>query len=433
VLRQISSLFEGCLTLAIAADGIALKTTDGQTHVLSSADLDWRHPHQLKQIIDAHQALFQQQTLNVVLSNTLVRYCVLPWQDGVHQESDWQAIAQHAFRTQYGATVNQWQVAVQLGAYGHAILAAAIDQTLIDDLNVCAAQHAFRLQNVTPLLSLLRSAFPHDARDWVLVAEPARLVLCQFKLGEWWQVQVDIPALGQEYAQAEQLIARSLLYVKSNEQPSKIASYIAPSLNALWKNDTPYTQKRMLNSPVKTGHAAWMASLPISHQTLNFASNLRPQAGVLSWLACLIATGIFALLAWQYQQANQAKQALVAQANNVYLQPTRHAPNPQLETQLALAQQTQKQLNTPWMPMFSALEKVNQQNPEVAIVQISPNPSRGEIKIKAETKAFKHITAYLESLRQHSAFGDAALTSQHLEQENAQLIYVFEVKAVWNP
>lgn len=449
--HPISKLFHRNSTLSIAADGMALQTADGQTHQITPADFHWQEPRQLKAAIEAHRALFEQQTIDVVLSNALVRYLVLLWQDGVLKASDWQAIAQYAFRVQYGAVAQQWHVAVQMGEFGRPMLAAAIDESLVEALNQSAAQCVFKIDSITPLLTLLRSQYPHDKNEWALVAEPERLLLCQFKqgdsiLGDWSQVQIDVPNVGEEYAQAAQLIGRGLLTNQSSEQPSGIASYVSPSLNKQWQYDSSNQQKRMLSNTGKSSHAAWLASLPIPNQALNLATNTRPKASLLAGLLLAICLGVFVMLAITYQAMNQERRTLLAQSqsNQAYLnafgmQTTRKTPNAQLDTQLDFAKQVQQQLNTPWMPMLAALEALNQQHPEIAIVQISPNPARGEIKMKAETNTFKHITAYLESLRKNPSFGDAALTSQHLEQESNQrqsagpLIYVFEVSVKWEP
>jgi hypothetical protein len=439
VLRPISKLFQRRATLSIAANGIALKTVDQETHVLTLADFQWQQPSQLKAILMAHQALLRQQVVDVVLSNTLVRYAVLPWQEGVLKSNDWQAIAQHAFRSQYGAVAQQWHVSVELGGFGRPILAAAIEQSLFETLMQSAVEYDFSVNSITPLLPLLRSQYPHDATQWALIAEPARLLLCQFKQGDWWQVQVDVPATGQEYTQAEQLIARSLLPIKPSEQPSKIASYVSPSLNSHWQAHSSHMQKMMLNHRTTASHAAWLASLPIPKQVLTFMHNSRPQADLLSALALVISLVLFGMLTVSYQSAQQTKQALLAQSNQAFLQPTRRAPNAQMDTQLLFAKQAQQELNTPWMSMLAGLEDVNQQNKDITVLQIKPNRARAEINIKAETNTFSHITTYLESLRKNPTFVDAALTSQHLEQmadgkqASSEPIYVFEVNVRWQP
>ena len=438
--HPISKLFQRRVTLAIAASGIALNITDYKTHVLTAADFQWQQANQLKTVIESHHALFRQQAVDVVLSNVLVRYTVLPWQDGVLKSSDWQVIAQHAFRSQYGAVAQHWHVAVQLGAFGRPVLAAAIDQSLIETLSQSAEQYGFTIYSITPLLPLLRGLYPHDSNQWALIAEPARLLLCQFKQGDWVQVQVDVPAMGEEYKQSEQLITRSMLVIKPSEQPSVIASYVAPSLHPLWQIEPQSKQRRQFTSVSKASHAAWLASLPVTNQRLDFVGDVRPKAGLVTWLGLAVCLGLMLICVQWFQAAQQEKQALQDRASKVYWQPSRSAPNPAMDAQMAFAQQAQQQLNTPWLAMLAALEAVNQQNKEIAITQLNPNSTRGEIKIKAETSAFKHITAYLDGLRASPAFGDATLTSQHLEQEEGKqeqaagrVIYVFEVTVRWQP
>lgn len=98
---------------------------------------------------------------------------------------------------------------------------------------------------------------------------------------------------------------------------------------------------------------------------------------------------------------------------------------------LKLAQQTQQQLDLPWMQMLKALETVKASNPHIAILSISPNKNRAEIKLTGQTAEFSDITSFLDALRTNNSFTDAVLVSQHLADDQAKLLYVFEVNLGW--
>jgi hypothetical protein len=424
-------LFKASFTLALTQQGLALRQTGANPQMLSDSDFKLS---ELSSVLAAHAHLIKGKSLQVVLSNTFVRYLVLPWRDGIYRQQDWQAIAQHAFRQQYGAIADDWRIKVRLQAYGNNVLAAAIDETLCEQLEACAKQLNFSINSITPLLFLLSE---HE-NAWMLVAEPARLTLCQIKQGNWQQVLVDVPAQNQEYQQAEQLISRSLMHVSTTEQPNKIATYVSAGLNKHWRDDISSRQKLMQPVSSAMPHAAWLASLAVPANALNFASKPYQRPSLWAWL--LLLSSLFALLTlWQQYQhikadVDKAQIRLISQQT----QPLDAKALTNQKTQQLNAQQesrslnkVQKNLNTPWLAMLGALEAVKSNNPPISITNISPNKDRAEIKLKGEAAAFSEITQFLNDSRTNPAFYDAVLLSQHVEQDAANLIYVFELNIGW--
>lgn len=389
---------------------------------------------ELSTVLTANAPLIKDKTLQVVLSNTFARYLVLPWRDGIYRQHDWQAMAQHAFRQQYGAIADNWRIKVRLQAYGENVLAAAIDETLCEQLDTCAKQFNFKINSITPLLFLLNE---HE-NAWMLVAEPARLTLCQIKQGNWQQVLVDVPAHNQEYQQAEQLINRSLMHVPAAEQPNKIATYVSAGLNKIWHDDISSRQKLMQPVSKTMPHAAWLASLAVPTAALNFASKPHQRPSLWAWLLLLASLLALLMVGQQYQQikidVDQAKTSLINQQtqplNAIALTNQKNQQaNVQQENQSLL--NVQKNLNTPWLAMLAALENIKSQNPHIELTNISPNKDRVEIKLKGEAAAFSDITQMLNDMRTNPAFNDAVLLSQHVEQDAANLIYVFELNIGW--
>ena len=429
------SLFKANVTLALSQQGLALQQAGSSPQMLSESEFKLS---ELSSILAANAPLIKDKTLQVVLSNTFVRYLVLPWRDGIYRQQDWQAIAQHAFRQQYGAIADDWRIKVRLQAYGENVLAAAIDETLCEQLDACAKQFKFKIDSITPLLFLLNE---HE-NAWLLVAEPARLTLCQIKQGNWQQVLVDVPAHNQEYQQAEQLINRSLMHVPAAEQPNKIASYVSAGLNKNWRDDISSRQKLMQPVSKSMPHAAWLASLPVPANALNFASKAFQRPSLWAWL--LLLSSLFALLMlWQQYQhiktdVDQANISLISQQTQpldarALSNHKNHQANIEQENQslnLTL-NKAQKNLNTPWLAMLAALERIKSQNPHIELTNISPNKDRAEIKLTGEAAAFSDITQLLNDLRTNPAFNDAVLLGQHVEQDAANLIYVFELNIGW--
>lgn len=437
------SLLKPNVTLAISNQGIGLQQSGKIAQMLTHADFkatDFKltDEQQLHSILAANQSLIEGKTLQIVLSNTFVRYLVLPWQAGIFHQQDWQAIAQHAFRQQYGPIVDEWRIKVRLQLHGQNVLAAAIDETLCEQLDTCAKQLNLRINSITPLLLVLSEQSELVDNTWMLVAEPARLTLCQIKQGNWQQVLVDVPAANQEYQQAEQLINRNLMHVPLAEQPSKIATYVSASLNRNWRDDMSSRQKLMQHASSVMPHAAWLASLTVPANSLNFASKPYKRPSLWAWLLLLLSLIIWVFLWQQYQHLKTAVNDTQASLLNAQLQPinattisSQRAQQANVAQASQFAYKTQQHLNTPWLTMLGALESVKSNNPHIELTEISPNKDRAEIKLKGEASAFTDITQLLNDLRTNPAFSDAVLLSQHVEQEAANLIYVFELNVGW--
>lgn len=423
-------------TLAITSHGVAFTDSKGKSQLLTESKFQWANVAQFAELLNANQALLKHQHVQVLLSNTLVRYLVLPWQNEVCARKDWLAIAQYEFRKQFGSAVDGWKVSVSFSGYGQTILAAAMDKSLYEQLEESAKTLNFTVTSIQPLLMTALNLTPQQHSVWTLVAEPQRIVLCRTYGKEWQQIVVDSPPAGFESQHAEQLIHRNLLQVQSSEQPSKVASYVSAALHQLWEHSNNTRQKLMLKPTGVQAHAVWMAGLPTHSQTkkvnLDFAEKSYINTNMWAWcllMAALLAVGF---LYTQYQHTTEKIKQAEAKVQLSTLAKPNLSVVPELEDKIKLAQQTQHQLNLPWMQMLAALETVKAANPHIALLNISPNKSRAEIKITGETAQFSDITHFLDDLRTNASFTDAVLVSQHLEDDQSKLLYVFEISLGWH-
>lgn len=425
-------------TLALSGVGIAFGLRGKKPQLLTDADFQWKDTNQLADILAHSKNALKNQTVKVILSNTFVRYLVLPWQDGVMTQADWQAIAQHEFRKQFGTAAGDWLVQVALGRYGQTVLAAAIDNSLYTQLQAAAKQLSFNISAIEPLL--MSACNQNSSNTWVLVAEPQRLLLSQMHGGEWKQVLVDSPPAGRESQHAEQLIQRSLLQLETTAQPGKIAAYVSAALNKTWQDNAGSRQKLMTPLSGTQPHAVWMAGFPpLNNQAkktqLDFSGKTQAKTK-LSDVILLLGTISLAAYLWISHQQTQAQISALQQQAKAGLEARPSVrPDPEMEGNLKFALQAQQRLNLPWMPALSALEAVKKANPNIEFLSISPNKNRAEIKLNGEAATFADITHFLDDLRANAAFSDALLVSQHLEQDadkpKPQVIYVFEINVGW--
>lgn len=124
---------------------------------------------------------------DVVLSNHFVRYLLVPWNATVAGAREEEALAAARFQQVYGEIARTWTVRVSSARPGSAMLAAAVENGLVDAVVALFAGSRLRLRSVQPALmaacNLLSASVPANA--WVACAEPGQLLLGLQRDGQW--------------------------------------------------------------------------------------------------------------------------------------------------------------------------------------------------------------------------------------------------------
>jgi hypothetical protein len=234
------------ITLALSADGIALRAAGQLPRMLTSASAKLPTSELLlKAFADALQDEALQKSgkrIRLVLSNHFVRYSVLPWQAEIISREDWLAIARHDFRKRYGVVAERWKICVSLNGFGQNVVAAAIDESLIDGLSGIAQEHGCKLVAIEPFLMAVLKHYPAgNDKHWLLIAEPERVLLCEMADNQWQRFSVIAPPHQQELEQALLLVQRSLNSVEPEKRPAHILNCSAPLLtsaaSAEWRSE----------------------------------------------------------------------------------------------------------------------------------------------------------------------------------------------------
>lgn len=115
----------------------------------------------------------------VVLSNSLVRYTVLPWQSAVTAPQDVRALAKLQFEQVHGEAAHGWTVQCHEGGWGHPTLACAIDTALVEGLTAVLQSRKVQLASLQPLLMAAFNTVRGDlaAESTLAVVEPQRVCL----------------------------------------------------------------------------------------------------------------------------------------------------------------------------------------------------------------------------------------------------------------
>jgi len=224
------------LTLAIAEDGIALRETGGAVRLLSKEN-QVIGSQSIVEVLQQHHALLKGRAIDLVLANKFLRFTVLPWQTGVFSRADWQALASHSFREQYGNVADSWHVKVSLGQAEETVVATAMDQALFEALQAAAKQHQFSWQSITPVAMRLLNQAKRNYRA-TLIVEPQHLLLCEQNQSQYKDFQVMSPPAGQEAALAKQMLARWQFAQPSSSQQNPAVVYVSGNLKDSWVQES---------------------------------------------------------------------------------------------------------------------------------------------------------------------------------------------------
>jgi hypothetical protein len=121
--------------------------------------------------------------IEVVLSNHLVRYAVLPWSSALSSEDEWLAYARHAFTATYGSDVAGWRIRLCESGRRKTRVACAADAVLLDSL--AGVERVVSIQpHLMAAFNARRGEFGKEP-GWFVLHEPGRLTLGLVAEGEW--------------------------------------------------------------------------------------------------------------------------------------------------------------------------------------------------------------------------------------------------------
>lgn len=131
--------------------------------------------------------IWQHARASVVLSNHFVRYALITGAPGVSSAAEEAALVMHRFTTIFGAVAQTWAIRTS-AAGGDQLVAAAVDQALLDGLTDAARTADLKLVSTQPLLMAAFNRLKDRMRRepfWYVVLEPGKTCLAGFDGGDW--------------------------------------------------------------------------------------------------------------------------------------------------------------------------------------------------------------------------------------------------------
>ncbi|QXI31658.1 hypothetical protein HU752_030200 [Pseudomonas vanderleydeniana] len=119
------------------------------------------------------------ERVDLLLGYPHVHYLLLPWQEGLYSDLDWQGFAMALFGQHHDLDPTRWQVAVDPAPFGQARLAAAVGKELLEALQALLRARRLPIGSCRPLLvDALRRHWRQLPADYRFVVREADAVSC---------------------------------------------------------------------------------------------------------------------------------------------------------------------------------------------------------------------------------------------------------------
>ncbi|TJZ78777.1 hypothetical protein [Chitiniphilus eburneus] len=186
----------------------------------------------LQQLLaDAPRGPLKLDALQLILGGAWVRYAVVPWQEGLLKDRDWNNYAGLVFGRQFATSAESWRISVAPASYGKPRLAAAVDQGFYQTLAELARSQKLRLSGLMPVLTsaINRHHAKLKGRDFGFLLLEGEHATCAFRRESAWRGVVTLPNPMRDEAEPYALAAlvRDAAMLAGQELPEQL--YIASS------------------------------------------------------------------------------------------------------------------------------------------------------------------------------------------------------------
>lgn len=167
--------------------------------------------------------------------------------------------------------------------------------------------------------------------------------------------------------------------------------------------------------------------------TLDFRRTELPHGwiNVALLIAGVAATGYAGWSAWQLSADGRTLDAKLASLSK---RPDRKATQragadgQQVDRESRVLANVAMELNTPWNPMFRALEEAPQ---KIALLSIEPDAHKRELILTGEAKDFKEMLDYVRYLQGQTMLSGIALQTHQINQQDRDKPVRFRITAGW--
>lgn len=206
--------------------------SDDSIAVIPNSALDWHSAiHALEQWLASSE--IGKAEVKIYLSNSFLRFAMLPFSDEVHSDAERYTVAGLLFESIYGDTAKHWKLSLDDECYGEPSMAVAMDSELWDALQQIHSQK-LQLISVQPQLSSAFNAFREKIKSsdgLFVVMEHEQLTLIMIKEQKIIGVRKTAFEVGSDGVGMVGLLQRELLMSGLSVDSAKIYLQAPASLN----------------------------------------------------------------------------------------------------------------------------------------------------------------------------------------------------------
>jgi hypothetical protein len=142
--------------------------------------------------VDVFSAVLREtacKRIHLILSNHFTQYQLAPWRDDLHDSQEELAVAALSFNETYGEVASRWNIRLSDSPPQEPRLATALENELINALELAAATAKAKLVSVQPYLVAVANhwcdRFERDRNSWLVLYEEDRICLALIEHGQW--------------------------------------------------------------------------------------------------------------------------------------------------------------------------------------------------------------------------------------------------------
>ena len=185
------------------------------------------------------QQKYSGANIDIIVSDSFVRYALIPWSGDVQKPSEFAALARIHFEALFGPSAAGWDIRIDRGSYGQPVMCCALDKAFLSDLHALLKTHKLRLASLQPYFMRACNRWRRRIKGNALFAvnEAGQCVLSSIKNGGWHSIRT--VRLGHD-APADDVsisIEREVLLQGLDEQSLVYLHALAPVSAAHFKPD----------------------------------------------------------------------------------------------------------------------------------------------------------------------------------------------------
>ena len=138
------------------------------------------------------EGCWQGANPQLVLSNHFVRYALIPWNDGLANQSERDAFLRHSFHLVYGDAARGWDLRLSHNGVNQAAVASGIEPALLQDIHTAFGTAGFNVSAIYPHLMIgINHAQQQLSQTtyWFVLVEQGRVCIAMIHDGLWLSVK----------------------------------------------------------------------------------------------------------------------------------------------------------------------------------------------------------------------------------------------------